>query len=617
MKIIPKFQQGGGFNSFFTTYIPVQVQEQAQQKVVPTSTVSSKSQGESTKDKLTEKDLFDMLSDINGLPNDMDKIANGLLNMLQIENLTGVSTSDLYTKYIQNLVAVKIATQNKEEYDNAIKEANKKGSMAEPAISLDGRLIVQNSDGSISPISLEQYMNNRDQYANKLLSVSELANLRKYEPQLANKQGVVDIINNSMGYQEFQNLLSQAISTIGSSQFSGSGIISTAEAEQGLNLLKSLRKDDRLQVLGSVTSQGLYKYNIIDKNQKAQIDALTSYITVMLPNSAKTWAAIKLGTSNKDSATRSLILTYLLSKEDTVHSVEVSYTPFQKGSSSTDSDNKDPKEGFWRQVQSGRGGEDFTFTILTKTGQMSVDGKYYGTTPGMDQGNQSLGDYINNSKVGFLIKNNKNITFGDTKIYTGSFNDVMVNAYSGAAVVTLPIKVDGTVDLSLATRWIQIQDELRKSGIQSGTPQYQQKLQYLLRNNNMESLLDSSGLPNRNRFSQFLVLEGYTSDKAKAIQNDKQISFKDISSNFIISVDEDDDDTYNIVKKGLSNKDRGDYKLENGWFNSNALYKGNIYIPLNTNPINAQNADSNSISQSTSQLYEKLQQKNSTNSSEL
>lgn len=133
----------------------------------------------------------------------------------------------------------------------------------------------------------------------------------------------------------------------------------------------------------------------------------------------------------------------------------------------------------------------------------------------------------------------------------------------------------------------------------------------------MESLLDSSGLPNRNRFSQFLVLEGYTSDKAKAIQNDKQISFKDISSNFIISVDEDDDDTYNIVKKGLSNKDRGDYKLENGWFNSNALYKGNIYIPLNTNPINAQNADSNSISQSTSQLYEKLQQKNSTNSSEL
>ena len=88
---------------------------------------------------------------------------------------------------------------------------------------------------------------------------------------------------------------------------------------------------------------------------------------------------------------------------------------------------------------------------------MSIDGKFYGTTPGLDS-NKSLGDYISTSGVGHLIRNNKNITFGDKKISIDSFNDVMVSAYSGAAVVTLPIKADGSVDLNIAERWTSVLD---------------------------------------------------------------------------------------------------------------------------------------------------------------
>ena len=53
-----------------------------------------------------------------------------------------------------------------------------------------------------------------------------------------------------------------------------------------------------------------------------------------------------------------------------------------------------------------------------------------------------------------------------------------------------------------------------------------------------------------------------------------------------------------------------------GLFNDK-LFKGNVYIPLNTNPINGYNADSNQIKESTSYLYEKAQQQYSTNSSDL
>nr|DAT77905.1 MAG TPA: hypothetical protein [Caudoviricetes sp.] len=47
-----------------------------------------------------------------------------------------------------------------------------------------------------------------------------------------------------------------------------------------------------------------------------------------------------------------------------------------------------------------------------------------------------------------------------------------------------------------------------------------------------------------------------------------------------------------MIKQGLSNKDRGEYEISDGLFNDE-LFKGNVYIPLNTNPINGYNADSN------------------------
>ena len=48
------------------------------------------------------------------------------------------------------------------------------------------------------------------------------------------------------------------------------GIFSNeGQASKGLQLLQTLSQDDRVAALGSVTSEGLYKYKIINKTQKA------------------------------------------------------------------------------------------------------------------------------------------------------------------------------------------------------------------------------------------------------------------------------------------------------------------------------------------------------------
>ena len=611
MKIIPKKQAGGQFSSYFTTYTPVPIQEpeQVQQR------------GSETKGKLTEKDFFDMIKDIDGLPNDMREVVGNLINTFQMSNLTGIDPGNLATQYLQNLYQIRIAAQNKESFDEALANASKNGAMAEPAISMDGKVIIQNDDGNISTVNIEEFNNNREQYQNRILTVANLAKMRRYEPTLAYNQDIIDIINNSMGYESFQELIDKAVQSLGSTDTSRNGMFSVeGKASQGLALLQTLREDDRVQALGSITARGLYEYKIIDKNQLSQINALKRYIITVLPDRAKTWAALKTGQTNKDQAASDLVLTYLLGRQNVTHDFDTDYSGSMdkvQGSKSTSSSRsqEDPKEGFWRQVQSGKGGDDFTYTILTKTGRMSVDGKFYGTTPGMDN-NKSLGDYINDSQVGYLIKNNKNITFGDTKISVNSFNDVMINAHSGAAVVTLPIKIDGTVDLSVADRWVAIQDKLKASELSEGSPEYNQRLKQLVHENQLDGLLDADGLPNKNRFGHFLVLEGLTSDKAKAVKDNKQVSFGDIESDFILPAG-DDSEIYDMIEKGLSNKDRGKYEFNRNWdwsIGHNELYKGNIYIPLNTNPINAYNADDNYIKQSTSYLYEKAQQGKSTSS---
>lgn len=625
MNVIPKFQQGGSFDAFFTEYRPIQTQAPSRsQQREPRGQGSSKGSDDNEKGKLTEKDLFNMIKDIDGLPNEMRALVTNLMNTFQMSSLTGTDVNNLATTYLSNLYQLKIAQQNKTKYDEALKNANQNGAMQEPAISPDGKLIVQTEDGEVRTIGLDTYFNNRDKYS--LLTVSNIAHLRAYDSDFNNNQASFDIINNSMGFESFQKLVETAKANLGSTDYTRNGYFSAeGQASKGLALLKTLQQDDQVQAMGSVTAEGLYEYKIIDKNQLQQIKALTSYISALFPDRAKTWAAWKLQTPDKNKATQDLVLQYLLSGQTTSHQFDITYhgtmdhamgkTKDKSGSSKEE----DPKEGFWRQVQSGKGGDDSTLNLLVKKGTMSVDGKFYGATPGPDQ-NCSLGDYLTKSGVGYMVKNPKAITFGDVKISTDSFNDVMVNVNSGAYVVTLPVK-DGKVWVEAVEVFSDFNDELKRSGLQPGSAEYQRKAQELLKQSKYISLapiMQSNGELKPSNSGQFLVLEGLTSGKAAGVSDKtgKKWSFDDINSNFIVNAG-DDRELYRTLESGLSDEDRGEYKLDYNefydvpaqlWGSYDKIYKGNIYIPLTTNPINSMNADENEIKESTARKYEEAQQ---------
>lgn len=606
MKIIPKFQSGGGFDSLFTVYNPATQRSRQQASHVEKST---KSESSEDKGKLTEKDLFTMLKDIKGLPNEMKSIVSNLIDTLSVSKITGVGLEDLSTTYLQSLYKITQATDNKAMYDEAYKKAIETGSMTEPAITANGELVVQDNSGKVQKVTLENFVQNRNKYKN-VLTVSNLLNLRAYDPSFVYDYTVFDTVNSSMGYSAFQKLIKEAVGTLGSSQVTRGIMSSESElASKGLDVLAQLKESDQIQPGTQVSSDSLYKYKIIDQNQKKQIDYLTSYISALLPENAKIWAAIKLRTSDKEKATSSLITTYLASSSSSTN--EVIVNPVSNGHKKDSSDEEDPKEGFWRQVQSGKGGSEDTFNLLVGTSRLSVDGKLYGAIPGITQ-NCSLGDFISNSNVGYIITDPKKITFGDINLSTDSFNDVMVNTSSGAFVTKLPVDQTGKVNFEILDIYAKITDELKNRGLTKGTQEYLVNEAKLLKKKGLDVLIDSNtGLPNPKYFRNFLVLEGITSGKAYGVEpiNGKKQSINDIDSKLIINAG-DDDELYDTLRKGLSNKDRGEYELDNNFWswNNDKLYRGNIYIPLNTNPLNAVNADENDIKTSTALEYEKAQQ---------
>lgn len=623
MRIVPKFQQGGDFTSLFTEYqyIPYQNKKTQSSQPVSSSKRAKSDDDDDTKGKLTEKDLFQMIKEIDGLPNEMNDIMGNLIRTFRMQNLIGMQSdlNDLATTYLKTLQKVKIAKQNKDKYDKAIETAKANGAMEEPAMTSDGSLVAVNEKGNIINVDLDTYMNNKNDY--KVLSVSEVAQLRAYNPKFKYTEDAFNIINNSMGFKSLLKDIDDAVGTLGKDTMTYNSQINS-EAAKGLELLKSLSENDRILAANSITLKGLYKTTVTDKSQQRQINAALAFIERGLTPRAKAFAAWKLGTSDTKNALHDLVLTHLISKTDVEHTFDINYKgalDHVTGNNSKDgsSSDEDPKEGYWKQVQTGKAGSDSSFNILKYNGgSMSVDGKLYGKVPNIDK-DCSLTEFLNKSEAGYIIDNAKNITFGNIQLSTNSFNDIMVKAGSGMYRVILP-SIKGKVWIEAAEVYGKFVKELKRSGVKPDTQQYLNKVKELLSQPQYEMLspiIASDGKLTPENSQTFLVLEGLGSSRTAGVDDDNnQKSLDKFDTTYLRKTE--DDNLYQNIDKGLSSKDNGEYGADewnwyspSDWFGFyDKLYEGNIYIPINNNPINSQNADDNDIKASTSKAWEELNQ---------
>jgi len=91
---------------------------------------------------------------------------------------------------------------------------------------------------------------------------------------------------------------------------------------------------------------------------------------------------------------------------------------------------------------------------------------------------------------------------------------------SGGMIVTLPCKiVNGHKEINLGVResYEQALQEVESKGISRQSPNFAKELGNALKEKGLDSLLDGNGYPDKSKFCEFLVVEGYATSKIKGL----------------------------------------------------------------------------------------------------
>lgn len=603
MKVIPKLQDGG-FMSLFTSYAPIQSPAPSQQARGSHSREERSSEREeSTKGKLTEKDLFELVSKVDGLPNDTRALVSSLQNMFQMQQITGTAdVSDLASTYLSNLYQIKMASYNKKEYDKAYTEVTKNGGLNEYAITASGQVIVMDEDDNLKQISVSELLKGTSKY--RPLTNSNLLYLRAYQPEYINNNQILNTVANGIGMEQVDKMIREKLSSLGTSESvrSGYSVKSDSYIAQGLNVLSQVESAAVAGQTG-MTLDGMYKNKIITKDQKQQAEAALQYIYNTLPDNAKTLLSIKAGNAaNPQAGAQAVILQLITSRMSQTNSSETTWegtleqvTKSGKGGKGSgegdglgsDDIKTDPYYNMSRMI----GGNPTSLSINKGTiYQMDVDGVNYPSIPGFDGkpiGKTSLENLLVSGLQGVVTDKNA-ITFGNIVLSSADFDNVMYDG-TGGTMAILPTKMSTTgrkvVDLEALDRWEAANKQLRDMGIKSiYDSDHQQEIVQVLYQNQLEKLVNvSTGSLDYSALGQFMIVDGY------AVDNSSKNTFK--NSSFVTKVD-DNSDEIQIIERALStDKDQSNYKIDvDNWYDWNGhdiVYKGSIYIPITSNQLQA------------------------------
>lgn len=593
MNIVPKLQEGGNISSLFTTYRPVQTPHvQAPQSVKLSNSdkeslsikSSSKDEDkEDTKGKLTEKDLFNMIKDVDGLPNEMKSIITNLKRTLATESLVGADTGELANTYLSSLYKLKLANQNKKRFDESIKEAKDNGSLGEAAITLSGKLLTTDKNGNIMKISLEQYQENPKSY--QLLTNSNLAWYRKYDSKTAFSKNdeFFEIISNGMGYESFQKLLQQATIALGNYKYEEQGAIEK-KALAGLQALQGKSEEEKEKIISSITGNNV-KYTLTQDSNEENIKTLITYLSRALPERSRVWAALKTGKPEQEAIV-SLVGNYLMGNMKQTKSIKIDIPSEGKdGKKSGDSSDLDKMQLNTSQRFLNGLGVQSTYVLNPGTSRAvqvvantmpltDAEGKPIGT-------NSTLQDAVSGEYAGIL--DTTHATMGGHTINSAAFGSIILSDGKISSIdYPCTIKNNGEIIPNTSPKVIKAKQEaeqlLRSKGVDVRKPEdikkYWRAINAAYKKYGLSDAYNDQGEPTGS-WRRFGVVNVTASDKVLGMDEmDDNPLLKEVTNDSVIDnlVQITKDNEFN--KKGFFNSLTGSY---------NRFYEGTLWIPLDVN----------------------------------
>lgn len=576
--MIFKFQQGGSAIPPLVSYEPVMVTDDG------TSEIDTTKESPKESSDLTDKDLLKMLKDLDGLPNDMQVLTETLQNFYIDQQYSPFpNTVNIASRYLQALFLMRTANFNRKQYDNAFNIVSNNGGINELAINERGQLVCVNSDGDFKFLLPEQLKDNPG-YAP--VYNAELLKMRAYSPELANNNEVLSIVSNGIGMKSILELVSQAITDLGSTTEVDEGFTSTSSKEL-LNGLKAFQKASLEASKNGQNFDGtvdnLYKGKLLTQSQAEQAEAALRFIYRSLTPNAQTLLKVKASQPTEEGAIQmlgELIQSKITNRTEFTMTID---TPTSKTT------NGSPKSGTFDAIkldpvsllQAGYGQKQ-TITILTGEGrqngiQVPTVSMPIVSKEGKSMGVGTLNDVAESGFAGYL--NLENVTMGGVRIDPTGFQNVAVN---GTQLYTayLPIDLEkyndtGNIrpDIDMLKRLKVAQDEIKEGNITD-----KNKINQIYQKHKLPAMFDGNGNVLTN-YQKFALINGAAIQQA--FQENAEVAewLSETTDENIVN------NVLNIIQKGRSKEDRIAFNAKN-WYNGifgsyDHVYKGTIFIPVN------------------------------------
>lgn len=599
---IRKYAGGGGFMA--SIYQPVTTSNKGSSRValaaallggagVGGGTSSGSSKSGSNSGQLTEKDLYTKLGSIDGLQSDVSavisKIQNDMSQQSLLDPLGTGSSSSIANKYLENLNYLNQVKQNKDAFNKSYALANSKNSIAEAAVTSNGGVVVKDASDKIKIVSPEEYLKNQKNYI--LQTNGNLLAERRENPQYKFNNNLLDIVNNSTSTKEISDTINAFTSSLGSSEntLSGYSVKDQKQIQGGLEILKAAAdKYGEQTVMNALNFDGVYKNKVFTSDQLQQAKAAISAIYNMLPNNQKT--LLKLKSNGTESGVIQQITQIVSSKTTNKFNFDTDFQPDLNPDGTkkdTDKSKTGEESNFYSNIIKERGGTPITLQINKgSNAQMSITGTNYGNILGSDKNTipeTSLYNVMNSGLSG-IVTNTNSITFGNQKINSGQWKDIMYDN-SGGTSAHLPKKADGSVDLEILDEYESCVKAAQRA-TKNNPDRYDQVLgKYLMNNSKLMHLVDQrTGRENPKMFQQYFIINAYAVDRDGSI-------IKNPNSKYFQKIKDPDDQLVKRIQKGLTDDAKNPYTIDvDNWYDFNGhddIYQGTVYMPITYNNLQA------------------------------
>ena len=380
-------------------------------------------------------------------------------------------------------------------------------------------------------------------------------------------------------------MIQDSIGNLGTNSNSETAYATTQQGQliQGLNdFIKAAQETGQYDA----SIEDLYKAQIINKTQAQQASQAIAYIYKTLPQNAK--SLLKTRTEGgTDKEALNLISTLVLSKtsEDKSFTADLEGGPTKKSMSKDanagSKDDTDMKTSLPLQIMQDMGESNVAPITIDKGDgiQMSVYGSFFSAVTdkkGDTITNTSLQNMLAQSGLQDIVKNVRNITFGDQKLTPEQLSKITYNN-TGVVRAELPVNEDGTVKLSVLDDFNAAMNEIKGLGNASKEQVEAIKAKY-----HLDQYLKDDGTPDPKHTAPFILTEGYTTEK-NGIED----------TAYVKHIKNPTDDQIQLIKDSLTVGTGKDAKVPDidtfdwynpfDWFGTENIYKATIYIPISNN----------------------------------